>query len=560
MSSEIIVHEIRKDGEGKVKIPNKMFSINGNSYNKNHPVGIKFVTEYQNILSIFDPKQSENNRLAFDQNNKDHIKQLIDVATKTKNELIKLGEDHLNAMLSSVFEHFNIKMAPTLINVYQNHDHFKATLTTLKNYYVSNTIGAMTFIHQVIVTTMKSRKWRLSAMDEFNNTHNTCFADGRAYGLNNSNTQHCFLNLIGEFSNKNVKEKLATASSAVFNCGWRNAKVEKDATAIGWQEIKKPPGGWPGLTLPLDLVNVTPKDSFWIRFVEPKKKDGAPAQSMEQVLLLYHLSGLVCAAKSMGMLPSDLNNHVQQAYVSDLSTQPFAISQPPPPLQATAGDIAKWSSQPPSLPPFTTDKPAGSQLNVANPDDALAFGTGLPSIGGGNTNTTAKATDLLMAAVPPDEAAARKVIEEEEAAARTAANPASVEARAKVLADNAARDAREKAEAEARAKVLEDNAARDAREKAEAEARTKELADNAARDAEAAAAAASAKELEDNTDPRETDRVGEIRDAVDNAEARNKMKLGEAGCLFFHQWDDGIYTGTVLNSTGKFICVCFVYM
>ena len=56
MSSEIRVHEIRKDGEGKVKIPNNMFSINGNSYDENHPEGIKFVTEYQHILSIYDPK------------------------------------------------------------------------------------------------------------------------------------------------------------------------------------------------------------------------------------------------------------------------------------------------------------------------------------------------------------------------------------------------------------------------------------------------------------------------------------------------------------------------
>lgn len=147
MSSEIRVHEIRKDGEGKVKIPNNMFSINGNSYDENHPEGIKFVTEYQHILSIYDPKQSENNRLAFDPNQAAHIKQLVDVATKAKNELIEIGEQHLDAMLSSVFKHFNIRMSPKLNNVYTNHDHFNATLTTLKNSYGSDTIGAMTFVH-----------------------------------------------------------------------------------------------------------------------------------------------------------------------------------------------------------------------------------------------------------------------------------------------------------------------------------------------------------------------------------------------------------------------------
>lgn len=379
---------------------------------------------------------------------------------------------------------------------------------------------------------MKSRKWRLSAMEEFNNKYNTCFADGKSYGLNKSRAQHCFVNLIGEFSNKNVKEKLATSSNDLFNCGWRLTKVKKDATAIGWQQVTKPPGGWPGLTLPSDLVHVIPKDFFWIRFVEAKKKDGVPAQSIEQVLLSYHLSGLVSAAKSIGMSPSDLNNRVQQAYGSG-SSQPLAIHQPPPP-QATAGDIAKWPSQPPALPPF----------DMENPDDVFANGTELSSIiGGGNTS------GLLMAAALPDQAAARKVIEGE--AAALAVDPASVEAAAsarKAIEDEARKAACEAAAA-ARAKEVADKAAR--------EARAKESADNDTREAEVAAAA-RAKEVEeeaeaseDDTTSREADRVGEIRNAVGNAKARSKLNLGAVGSLFYHQYEDGIYTGTVNSTTSK---------
>ena len=249
IGATVVVHELKKDVHQQYKLPINIFRTGkgcGKYYDASTPEAKEHVMLMQNILWLFDPEQSTNNRLDFNPEKQEHVTNYVKLLIKARKELVDIGKTALNHELAKKFVKAGV--ADEDGNEYANEDDFVKVLEAVKKRFAHE--SAMTpivlFLYENVMLVLKNKQWKEDAASAFNNRHNTTYEDGTAWALNGSRQQHSIMTILTDVAAKIVNEKFRAACDNVLLYGIRKVRDGKrhaagDKTVVSWDVIQLPP-------------------------------------------------------------------------------------------------------------------------------------------------------------------------------------------------------------------------------------------------------------------------------------------------------------------------------
>ena len=133
IGATVVVHELKKDVHQQYKLPINIFRTGkgcGKYYDASTPEAKEHVMLMQNILWLFDPEQSTNNRLDFNPEKQEHVTNYVKLLIKARKELVDIGKTALNHELAKKFVKAGV--ADEDGNEYANEDDFVKVLEAVK--------------------------------------------------------------------------------------------------------------------------------------------------------------------------------------------------------------------------------------------------------------------------------------------------------------------------------------------------------------------------------------------------------------------------------------------